>query len=57
MEHRYNKFVFEAEEGIVFEVSEGDNRELIIKALNRVVAANVYSERYDNPPIPESWSQ
>ena len=55
MEQRYNKFVFEAEEGIVFEVSEGDHRELIIKALNRVVSANVYADRYDNPPIPEGY--
>ena len=39
---RYNKFVFEAEEGITFDVSEGTNG-LIIKALN-IVSNNVYSE-------------
>lgn len=43
MENRYNKFVFEAEEGITFDVSEGTSGELIIRALN-IVSNNVYSE-------------
>lgn len=40
MANRYNKFVFEAEEG---DVSEGTSGELIIRALN-IVSNNVYSE-------------
>lgn len=55
MEHRYEKFVFEADEGIVFEVSEGNGRELIIRALHHVAAANVYSEGYTIPPIPKGY--
>ena len=43
MANRYNKFVFEAEEGITFDVSEGTSGELIIRALN-IVSNNVYSE-------------
>lgn len=54
MKNRYEKFVFEAEEGITFEVSEGTNGELIIRALN-VATLNVYSENYANPPIPEGY--
>ena len=51
---RYEKFVLEAEEGIIFEVSEGTSGELIIRALN-IDKANVYSENYANPPIPEGY--
>lgn len=40
MANRFNKFVFEAEEGITFDVSEGTSGELIIKALN----INAYSK-------------
>lgn len=43
MANRYNKFVFEAEEGITFNVSAGTSRELIIRALN-IALNNVYSE-------------
>ena len=49
---RYGKFVFEAEKGIAFEVSEGTSGELIIRVLN-IATANVYSANYVNPPIPE----
>lgn len=52
MANRFNKFVFEAEEGITFDVSEGTSEELIIKALN-IATANVYSTNYVNPPIKD----
>lgn len=55
MEKRYNRFVFEAEQGIRFEVCEGSNSELIIKAFNCVATANVYSDHYVNPPIPNGY--
>ncbi len=51
---RYEKFVFEAEKGITFDVSEGTNGELIIRALN-ITTTNVYSTDYVNPPIPEGY--
>lgn len=51
---RYEKFVLEAEKGITFEVSEGTGGELIIRALN-IEKANVYSERYANPVVPEGY--
>lgn len=51
---RYEKLVLEAEKGITFEVSEGTEGELIIRALN-IEKANVYSERYANPVIPEGY--
>ena len=52
MNNRYDKLVFEAEKGINFEVSEETSeRKLIIRA----ITANVYSENYMNPPIPEGY--
>lgn len=51
---RYEKFVLEAEKGITFEVSEGTSGELIIRALN-IEKANVCSERYANPVVPEGY--
>ncbi len=51
---RYEKIVLEAEKGITFEVSEGTSGEVIIRALN-IDKANVYSENYANPPIPEGY--
>ena len=54
MKNRYNKLVFESEKGITSEVSAGTSGELIIRAMN-IVTANVYSERYVNPPIPKGW--
>ena len=51
---RYEKFVFEAEKGITFEVKEGTSGELIIRALN-IDKADGYSENYVNPPIPEGY--
>lgn len=51
---RYKKFVLEAEKGITFEVSEGTSGKLIIRARN-IAPANVYSENYVNPPIPEGY--
>ena len=52
---RYEKFVFEAEKGISFEVSEGTSGELIIRALNIAATVKVYSTNYVNPPIPEGY--
>lgn len=51
---RYEKFVLEAEKGINFEVAERRSGELIIRAMN-VVEANIYSENYVNPPIPDGY--
>lgn len=54
MKNRYDKFVLEADKGIIFEVSEGTSGELIIRACN-IYGANVYFENYVNPPIPEGY--
>ena len=43
MKNRYEKIVFETEKGITFEISEGTNKELIIRSLN-IVSNNVYQE-------------
>lgn len=51
---RYEEIVLEAEEDITFEVSERTSKKLIIRALN-IATANVYSENYANPPIPEEY--
>ena len=51
---RYDKIVFEAENGITFKVSERTSGELIIRALN-ITTANVYSTNYVNPPILEGY--
>ena len=51
---RYEKFVFEAEKGITFQVSEGTSGEVIIRAMN-IATANVCSTNYVNPPIPEGY--
>lgn len=51
---RYEKLVLEAEKGVTFEVSEETSGELIIRARN-IATANVYSENYANPPIPEGY--
>ncbi len=47
---RYEKFAFEAEKGIPFEVSEGTRGELIIRTHN-IATAN-----YANPPIQKDIS-
>ncbi|MBP3597750.1 MAG: hypothetical protein J6J60_10235 [Clostridia bacterium] len=54
MENRYEKFVLEADKGVTFEILEGTNGELIIKA-RKIVTDNVYSKNYVNPPIPEGY--
>lgn len=40
---RYNRIVFEAEDGIMLEFSERTSEELLVRALN-IVSNNVYSE-------------
>lgn len=55
---RYKKFVLEAEGDITFEVSEGTNGELIIKALNineTDEKVEDYSENYINPKVPHGY--
>lgn len=53
---RYDKLVLCAEDGMTFMVSNGENGELIIKAMS-VEKANsfLYSDQYVNPPIPEGY--
>ena len=52
---RCEKFVLEAQKGITFEVSDGANGEIIIRAL-RIESSNVQSENYANPPIPKGYN-
>ena len=52
--NRYESIVLKAEQGIIFNVSEGLNGEVIIKACN-IATGNVYSDNYANPPIPEGY--
>ena len=56
MKYRYDKFTLEADKDIVFEIVEGDSRELVIRAKNRLLSVNVYSGDYVNPPIPEGYT-
>lgn len=51
---RYEKIVLEAEKGITFALSEGKDGKLIIRVMN-IVEANIYSENYVNPPIPDGY--
>ena len=69
MKNRYEKFVLEAEKGIVFDVSDGENGELIIRALmvDKPVTSEVVKKEarilqpdnsglsYQNPPIPDGY--
>lgn len=55
MKHQYEEFVLKAEPGIVFETFESEDRQLIIRAVKRIKKVNVYSEDYNNPPIPEGY--
>ena len=50
----YEKFVLKAEDGIGFEVLDGTNGELIIRARN-IEKTNVYSKNYIYPPILEGY--
>ena len=54
MKNRYKKFVLEAGNGIYFDVLNGANGELIIRALS-INRSKVYSTNYVNPPIPEGY--
>ena len=47
---RCEKFVLEAQKGITFEVSDGANGEIIIRAL-RIESSNVQSENYANAQV------
>ena len=53
---RCKEFVFEADNGISFELSKGANNELIIKVLNNATV-NLYSDDYKHPPIPEGYKR
>ena len=69
MKNRYEKFVLEAEKGIKFDVSDGENGELIIRALmvDKPVTSDVVKKEarnlqpensglnYQNPPIPDGY--
>lgn len=69
MKNRYEKFVLEAEKGIAFDVSDGENGELIIKAMivDKPVTSDVVKKEtrklqhdnstlnYQNPPIPDGY--
>ena len=69
MKNRYEKFVLEAEKGIKFDVSDGENGELIIRALmvDKPVTSEVVKKEarilqpedsglnYQNPPIPDGY--
>lgn len=50
----YEKFVLKAEDGIGFEVLDGTNGELIIRARN-IEKTDVYSGNYIYPPILEGY--
>lgn len=52
---RYKKFVFMAEDGITFDVSNGIRGEVIIKAVKLKKKAEGFSENYMNPPIPDGY--
>lgn len=54
---RLKKFVFEAEDGIYFDVSQRSNGEVIFKARHDVkpVVAADSSKNYMNPPIPVGY--
>ena len=54
MNGRYEKIVLEAKNGIAFNVREGEQGELIIKAFN-MAPLITYSENYVNPPIPTGY--
>lgn len=61
-ENRHTKIVFEAEKNITFEVSEGTNGEIIIRASNvasnktsHVELVDHYSKLYETPIIPEGY--
>lgn len=51
---RYKKIVLDVEEGINFEISEKENGELIIRAIN-TKKANIYSKKHENPVVPEGY--
>ena len=59
MQNRYKKIVLEAEEGIIFDVSEETEKELTIRALKDDMhyfeSSSIYSENYFNPPVPEGY--
>lgn len=55
MKHQYEKFVLEAGPGIMFETLDGENGQLIIRAVKRVTKVNVYSKEYDHPPVPKGY--
>ena len=56
MKYRYESFRLEADKDIVFEIVEGEGRELVIRAKNRLLSVNVYSQDYINPPVPEGYT-
>lgn len=54
MENRCQRLVLEADEGITFNFSKGDNGEVIIRA-SHTMTANVILPNYENPPVPPEY--
>lgn len=63
--NRYRKFVYKdeengivfsstAKEGLTFELVDGEEGEMVIRVVP-VETANIYSNNYNNPPIPEGY--
>ncbi|MBR3249363.1 MAG: hypothetical protein IKF83_01530 [Clostridia bacterium] len=50
---QYKELILKAQEGITFEVMEGDNEQIIITAF--LTITNHSSENYANPPVPEGY--
>lgn len=50
MKIRYKKIVFEAEKGITFQICDGKDGELIIRAVN-IDTEKEYSDNYVKPPV------
>lgn len=53
--NRYKELVLKADEGITFKISEGEDGQVIIRALNHFGKGSVYSQNYVNPPVPEGY--
>lgn len=53
---RYDKLVLCAEDGMTFNVTKGENGELIIKVMSIEKSnSSLYSDQYVNPPILEGY--
>lgn len=55
IKNRYKELVLKADEGITFKICEGEEGQVIIRALNHFGKGSVYSKNYVEPPIPEGY--